>query len=45
VAGWLMMPLALGLLYLEARFLSYVLVDEVVLDPMEIAFGKRPLMK
>lgn len=28
LAGWLMMPVALGLLWLEQRFLSYVLVDE-----------------
>jgi hypothetical protein len=42
LAGWLMMPLALGLLWLEARFLSYVLVDETILDPMEVAFGMRP---
>lgn len=42
LAGWLMMPLALGLLWLESRILSYVLVDETVLDPMEMAFGVRP---
>lgn len=39
LAGWLMMPLALGLLWLEMKFLSYVLVDEVVPEPMELAFG------
>jgi len=39
LAGWLMMPLALGLLWLEMKFLSYVLVDEEVPEPMEIAFG------
>lgn len=28
LAGWLMMPVALGLLWLEIKFLSYVLIDE-----------------
>jgi exosortase/archaeosortase family protein len=28
LAGWLMMPVALGLLWLEMKFLSYVLIDE-----------------
>jgi exosortase len=30
LAGWLMMPAALGLLWLEVKFLSYVFVDEAV---------------
>ncbi|MFL5340960.1 MAG: exosortase/archaeosortase family protein [Gemmataceae bacterium] len=41
LAGWLMMPLALGLLWLEQRFLTYVLVEASPdPDPNRRAFEK-----
>jgi exosortase len=38
LAGWLMMPFALGLLWLEVRFMSLVLVDPA---PIAVAFPGR----
>jgi exosortase len=38
-AGWLMMPLALGLLWLELRFLDRLLVDAVPPTPLAIHFA------
>jgi exosortase len=42
LAGWLMMPFALGLLWAEMKFLTYVLVEEQVPEAIEIAFGVQP---
>ncbi len=42
LAGWLMMPLALVMLWLEMKFLTYVLVDEEIPEDIEVAFGVRP---
>lgn len=42
LAGWFMMPLALGMLWVEMKFLTYVLVDEEVPEEIEVAFGVLP---
>lgn len=42
LAGWFMMPLALAMLWVEMKFLTYVLVDEEVPEEIELAFGVAP---
>jgi hypothetical protein len=45
LAGWLMMPLALGLLWLETQFLSRVIVEELVephVSPLAALAGVQP---
>ncbi len=39
--GWLMMPLALGLLYVEFQILSHILIEEGDAGPLQIG-GRRP---
>jgi exosortase len=39
LAGWLMMPMALALLWIELRFLSYVLIDDAARAPMATTSG------
>jgi exosortase/archaeosortase family protein len=40
LAGWLMMPLALGLLWLELRFLANLFVVEPETRPLPVFFAK-----
>jgi exosortase len=40
LAGWLMIPLALVLLWLELRFLNVLLIEPSVTRPMEVEFAK-----
>jgi exosortase len=39
LAGWLMMPLALGMLWVEMKFLTYVLVDQPVVEENTLRAG------
>ena len=48
LAGWFMIPIALGLMYLETQILDHVLVDESELAPQTSGFdtkmaGRRPV--
>jgi exosortase/archaeosortase family protein len=40
LAGWLMMPLALGVLWLELRLMSWVLIEPQVDKPLGVRFGR-----
>ncbi len=51
LAGWVMMPMALGFLYVEFQVLSHLVVDESALGPVRIGTapprpeGKKPVVK
>jgi hypothetical protein len=35
--GWLMMPFALGLLYVEFQILSHLVIDDSQTGPLQVA--------
>ncbi len=41
LAGWFMMPMALGLLYIEFQILSHLVIEEDQTGPMQIGAGRR----
>lgn len=41
LAGWLMMPMALGLLWLELKFLAHLFVAEPAAAPLPLMMAKR----
>lgn len=41
LAGWVMMPMALGLLYVEFQVLSHLLIDDGPAGPLPIGVGPR----
>ena len=43
LAGWLMMPLALAMLWLEMKYLDYLLVEEEPPRPMALTFERSAL--
>ncbi len=44
LAGWLMMPLALAMLWLELKFLANLLMEAEDAAPLPLMMGKRPAM-
>jgi exosortase/archaeosortase family protein len=36
LAGWFMMPMALGMLYVEFQILSHLIIDEGAAGPLQI---------
>ncbi len=41
LAGWLMMPMALGMLYVEFQILSHLIIEEDATGPLQIATGRK----
>ena len=40
LAGWFMMPMALGLLYVEFQILSHLIIDESNTGPLQIGASR-----
>ena len=40
LAGWLMMPMALGMLYVEFQILSHLIIEEDASGPLQIGTGR-----